>query len=88
MRQKKVKDHIKSLHTNKYISDGMDTAASLEGVFKIIRKLARQARIAHRGDPHKVEFLASTVAGYDWTKEPLAHVSTQGLNFQQFYGKL
>lgn len=60
----------------------------MEKVYKTITKLARQAPITHRGDAHKVEFLSSAVAGFEWAKEPLARIATVGLKFQQLYGEL
>ena len=88
VRQKEVKNFLKSLGMRNYVSEGMDIAVALEKVYKLILKVARQVPIAHRGDAHRVEYLSLAVAGYVWTTEPLASVAISGLNFQQLYGEL
>lgn len=79
---------LKSFQMSIYVYDGMKITTALEKVYKVITKVSRQTPKAHRGDAHKVEFLSSAVAGYDWATEPLGRVATKRLTFQQLYGEI
>lgn len=71
---------------SKYVANSMDKSNALEYIYKSITKLSKQAPITNRGDTHKVLFLSSAVAGYEWAKEPLVRIATLELNFQRLYG--
>lgn len=88
VRQARVKNFLNSLRVHDYIADKVDAAMALAKVYKLILKLSRQVPASHRGDAHRIEFLRRAVIGYDWSREPLSRVATNGLTFQQLYGEL
>ena len=71
-----------------FTAEGLDEAAALSKIYKVITKLSRQGPTSHRGDAHKVGFLRNAVVGSGWSHEPLSRVATHGISFQQIYGEL
>ena len=88
VRQTRVKNYLNTLRLSQYESEGIETPASLERVYKTITKLARQVPRAFRGEEHKVDFLRKAVVGNSWANEPLSRIAPHNVGFQQLYGEL
>ena len=88
VRQTLIKNYLSTLGLSQYESEGLETPASLEKVYKTITNLARQVPRAFRAEEHKVEFLRRAVVGNSWANEPPSSIVPRNLGFQQLYGEL
>lgn len=61
---------------------------ALSNVYLNILRLSCQVLSSHNEDDHRFEFLEPSVVGYSWCHEPCSYVATDGLKFQQLFGKL
>lgn len=79
---------MNSLRVHDYIGDKTDTSMSLPNVYNVFFKLSRQVPASHLDHARRIEFLRWVFIGYDWSREPLSRVATNGLTLQQLYGEL
>lgn len=88
VRQGRVKYFLNSLRVHDYVGDNTDAAMALTKVYNLVLKLSLKVPTSNRGDGNRIEFLRRAVIGYDWSREPLSRVATNGVMFQKLYGEL
>lgn len=88
VRHMEAKNELGSLRLDKLVAEGTSEKVALTHIYESTTKLSPQLPEIHRGDGHKLVYLRSAVVGIQWTRLPIARLSTTPMDFQQFYDEL
>lgn len=83
-----AKNELGSLRLDKLVAEGTSEKDALTHIYESVTKLSPQLPEIQRRDGHKLVYLRSAVVGIQWTRLPIARLSTTPMDFQQFCHEL